>query len=227
VGDLPHAIAARRLTGTALRHLGRYAEATASLEAALEECAPAGSLLERARVLGILGWLSCQQAECGGEAPCAAVERFQAAHAAAVQSGELFTLLDALLGLTRCALAAGDPEDGDAHLAEVRRRLIPGMRPELDAGVAACRAAAAHARGDTEAAERLYRHAATFTAIRGWASRALVGLGALRWHAGRRQEAEECWREALHLAERISPHRRRLAERAIARCRADARALPL
>ena len=228
-GDLRHVIAAWRLIGAASKMLGRYAEAEAHLQTGLRLSESCGAQLERARLLLLRGHLLYDLAVLEEVQPSKAKPLFEEALAVAERIHDLFCTLDARMGLGLCALAAGATVEAEKHYQVVREYLPTDCHSDLAGGLVIGLAAVAHQRGEWPAAEALYESLLQPEGERGdrsARSKACVGLGAIAWHSGRRDEAERAWEQALRIAATISPARQRLAEHSIRLCQADARVVP-
>jgi hypothetical protein len=54
----------------------------------------------------------------------------------------------------------------------------------------------------------------------------LVGLGAISWHLGKKEEAEGYWKQALRIARKISEVKRDIVKISIELCQANIGATP-
>jgi tetratricopeptide (TPR) repeat protein len=228
-GDYRHEIAAQRLIGVALDDLGRYAEARGWLERALQASRERGAVLEEARVLSALGCLHYGQALLEGRPPVEAEGHFREASEVARNIHALHCLLDAQLRAGWCALAVGRGEEAVDLFQHVADMVPAGSHAGLRAGTSAGLGATSHLAGETQEAERHYSDALAVARqmdLRGWATVALVGQGALAWHAGQTERATEAWARARQYATDNSPRTVQLAELNISSCKTSPRMPP-
>ncbi len=222
VGDSRHQIAAERLISFALDDLGRHDEAQGCLERALELSRRFEARTEEARVLAALGWLKYAQATLARREPVEAREWFEKTMEVAEASHNLYCLLDGRLGMGYCSLAGGEIEQAAEWFALVNDALPAQAHAEFVVGTRMGRAGISHQLAQVTDAEVQYGEAvATAEAVgfRGWAARGLVGMGALRWHAGRQQEAEDLWARARRHAQLTSPRAQKLTSANIDLCK--------
>ena len=222
-GAVEYALAAERHLAFALEELGKFEEAQDLLDRGLEASDREGARVERARLLIIKGGHCYAQATLQGEGAAEAAGVLRRALDEAQELHDLYSVLDAKLCLGWCALAEGQTEEAQRYFGDVEAALPRGIHIELEVGVLAGLAATTHQRGDLEAAVGQYNEViAAAHPIRGWGyeDRALVGLGAISWHAGNRDEAERYWERARDCAARHSPREQQLVAASIRRCRA-------
>ena len=223
--DQPHIVAAYRLRATACLYLGRYVQCAQLLTLAVSLTHQWKLPLERARLKLVHGWLALIQDRLRAETPRRGCFRFfQEALQDAQSTSDLYATLEAKLSLGWCELALGDPTAADSGFQEVLDALPEGAFHRLLAGTKIGMAAVRHREGDLAGARAEYEAAAlTCKASRiiTWEWRALVGLGAVRWHLGERALAAENWRDAVAIAGKISRAYRTLAKRCILDCQQD------
>lgn len=227
--DSRHQIAGQRLTAAAHKILGRYREAESYLLTALTLARSCGSRLEEARLLLLYGNLFYELAVLEEGWPGKAARFFEDALLAASRVHNLYCVVEAQISLGMCALARGATREAEAYFDATEGTIPLDRHPELHAGLVLGRAAVAHQRGKLEAAKELYKNVVNlcqeWDELSPW-SKAHVGLGAIEWHAGRREQAQEEWGRALRVARRISPARRELAEYSISLCQIDPSVVP-
>lgn len=216
--DFRHQAAAERLLGTAWKYLGDYPDAEAAMERSAEVCARHDLRMESLRLLMIRGWLDYDRALLRRAVPAEAAVLFEQAHAEAKSLHDLFSLVEAIMGLGWCALCRGEWREAREWLVSAKAILPEGKHAEVEAGLAVGLSAALQCEGKHGDAEREYqRIIATYRPqnLFGWTSKALVGLGAIQWHSNRRSEADATWQEALKDAARVSEARRQITETSI------------
>lgn len=228
-GDSRHAIAANRLIGLALDDLGRYQEAESELQAALESSQHTGAALETARLLNLKGCFYHGQATLRGEHYERATESFRQAMEVAESIYNLYSFVDAKLGLGWSAVADGKAGEAVDWFEQARASLSTEAYPELWIVLRLGNAATLHQSGALEKAAPEYQNVlaeAKRRDFRGTAARALVGLGAIHWHSGRREQANTAWTEARRIAKRNSPRDQQLTEANIRLCRTNPSVAP-
>jgi len=228
-GAVEYALAAERHLAFALEELGKFEEAQDLLDRALEASDREGARLERARLLIIKGGHCYAQATLRGEGAAEAAGVLQRALDEAQELHDLYSVLDAKLCLGWCALAEGQTEEAQRYFGDVEAALPRGIHIELEVGVLAGLAATTHQRGDLEAAVGQYNEViAAAQPIRAWGyeDRALVGLGAISWHAGNREEAERYSERARDCAARHSPREQQLVAASIRLCQTAPSVVP-
>jgi tetratricopeptide (TPR) repeat protein len=221
-GDLRHLVAAERLLGAAYKSLGGYQEANSHLQAAagLSIHVP----LEKPRILLLQGWLQYDWATLAKQAPDQAIPLFEEALNAAQKVGDFYCLSEARLSLGWCALASLTPNEAARWFSSLKETLPLDRHLELYAMLRLGLAEVAHLRGELDGAGELYKEVERFCrskAVSIWHWRALIGLGAICWHAGRPAEGEKYWEEALDVAGQISDGKIALAKASIELCRGD------
>jgi tetratricopeptide (TPR) repeat protein len=221
-GDVRHEIAGHRLTAAAGKILGRYEEAEAHILTALDLSKISEERIEWVRLLLLHGHLRYDVAILEEQPPKAARPLFQDALEEAQRLADLYSTLEAKIGLGLCSLAVGASREAIGWYEEVRDTLPTDMHPDLHAEVAVGFAAAAHQEGEMELAASLYEKILSANeryVHRSSTCKALVGLGAIQWHSSRRLDAQITWKKATRVAHSVAPNRRRLAEAAIRLCR--------
>ncbi len=232
VKDLHHEIAAQRLIAAVYTTVGRYPEAEVRLEEAIALCDQSDEHIEKGRLLLVLGSLRYKQATLRDRLAPDAKECFQRASSEAKQTHDLYTLLEAKLGLGLYALAEGATDEAQEWLTQLQRAVPKRQHPELQLGLELGLAGLAHQRGHMDSAavgyQRIIDHNRDVTNIfsAAWVCRAMVGLGAIKWHLGKKNEAEEIWREAMGMAGMISTANRNIARQSIKICKSDPRLIP-
>jgi tetratricopeptide (TPR) repeat protein len=228
-GDVRHRLAADRLIATVQRALGEYADAEQRIQMALLMAELAGVRLEKARLLGLKGWIQYDHATLDGKPPIEAAATFEEA----IRESELIFhqhgVLDCRMSRGWCKLLQGTVAEARTELLRVKEELTPGLHPVLWAGTELGLAAVQHALGDLTAAAKGYEavvESCRTQEMSAWWTKALVGVGAVQFHSGHAAEAERTWSEACRLALRISLHKRRLIQISIEACRKDPRTPP-
>jgi tetratricopeptide (TPR) repeat protein len=213
--DFRHAVAAQRLIGYALDYLGRYEEAETTLRAALERSRREGADVETVRLLVLIGCFHYGQATLRPGPYAEAIACLQRALAEAERSHSFYPLLDAKLRLGWCALAEGRTDDAVTWFGAITPALPAEAHRELSVGARLGLAAGAHQRGSLEEAGQQYETVvglAEQNDFVGYEASALVGLGTVQWHLGRRPGAEATWRDARRLAKLHSPRTQQFTE---------------
>jgi tetratricopeptide (TPR) repeat protein len=155
--DFRHIIAAERLIATALDELGKYEEVESRLQAALELCDRFGAEMKKAQVLATWGWFDYGQAIINETPLTEATGRFREALETAQHVHDLFSGLDARLGLGWCALRHGATEEATRWCEEISSMLPLGRYAELSVGARLGLAGVAHQQEDLEQAESQYQ----------------------------------------------------------------------
>lgn len=227
--DARHVIAGERLIGAACKALGHYTEAESHIQTATDLAQTCGAYLETAKLVVLHAYLYYDLALLREEMPTKAKNLFQHALAEAERICSLFSILEAKMGLGWCALATGATQEAATFFDGLEAAIPPGRHPELMAGLTLGLAALAHQRGefDTAAAsyERVFELGGEQDNRSSWC-KAYVGVGAIHWHLGRREQAQATWRRALRLAGRISHARQELAKHSIRLCQRDPSTVP-
>ncbi len=229
-GDSGHIVALERLFGAILRATGRLNEAKARFAAALQLAEASNLRLEGARIAAQLGYLHLDLAELTGVLPRNAEQWFRRASDDAEAVHDLYGAFEAEVSLVTCEAALDRTDDAEARLSRIELSDPAEAHPGNAAGLKLARARLTHRRGELALAERRYHEVIDWSLTQDltWGVRtSLIGLGAVRWHSGRRQEAEAAWRQARTLAMRVSRFKRRLVQSAIRSCRETPRAIPL
>ena len=79
-----------------------------------------------------------------------------------------------------------------------------------------------HRRGDIEKAKRAYNDVVNFCTdhkLNSSLYRALIGIGAIKYHENKLIDAEKTWKRAIKIAGSISKHKLALAEATIELCK--------
>ena len=221
-GDVIHRIAGESLMASAYKSMGRYTTANIHLQIAFQLCDHYGINIEKARLLLLEGWLKYDQDILRGHLSTAAGESFEEALRAAEKMNNTFCLIEAKFSLGWQAIASNNTADAEKWIYPLAGLMPPDRHLEIRAGIEMAMAAIAHQHGKSDAAGQLYHQVCSFCGehdIRLWHCRSLVGLGAIHWHEGKREEAATAWKQALRLAERISAKRKKLVHLSIELCR--------
>jgi len=224
-GDVQHVIAGERLMGSACKILGRYSEAESHLKCAIERSESCDAHRETARLLLVYAHLLYDLATLQEDVPTRAKRFFEDALAEAECIHDLYSTLEAKIGLGLCALGAGYTQDAENYVAGLEASVQETEHPELHAQLRFLSAAVAHQRGQLASARLLYESIFE-SSDRSSACKAHIGLGAIDWHSGRREQAEIHWKEALRLARLLSEARQELARHAIRLCQANPHTSP-
>jgi len=225
IGEDRHAVAAQRILAFALEELGEYEETESTLHQALALSETARSDIEQALVMVLLGGFHYVQAVIRGQ-PCKeAMDWLVRAAELAERISSPCVAIDAKLCLARCATAEARTQDAIELLREVAPLLPPNSHPELTAAFRLESAVVSHQNDNMQQAEADYTSAFSLGAEHAMycvQARAMVGLGALQWHAGRERGAQAAWQEARRLASlRNSPRGEALTEVGLSACRAS------
>ena len=227
--DLVHTIAAHRHISIANKHTGDYADARIYLQVAKLLSEQTGLWLEITRLSNLKGWLEFDIATTRSESLEKASGAFQAALTEAQRAQDLYCSCESRLGLAWCALAIGNLDEADKWV-DVTRKLLPrGSHADLHVALDVCSAARKHLCGDFEGAMNDYRQVAEYCSAHNhlsWKIRALVGLGAVQFHMGATDSANESWQDALATAQIFSDAKHRITLKSIALCREDSDASP-
>lgn len=230
VRDFPHVIAAQRVLGITLEYLGAYEKAESVLQTALRLSRQTAIHVETARLLVAIGFFAFCQATLCGKLYSEATAYFRQAMDEALRIHDRTSLLTAKQGLGFCALATGSTEEALRWFAQIEAALPANSFSDLRAWTCMGLAAAAHQEGRLEEAESEYADVVTLARghrFAGCECNGLIGIGAIHWHLGRRDQAETAWQLALARARRTgSAHRQRLTEVNIELCQAGPTVTP-
>jgi tetratricopeptide (TPR) repeat protein len=228
-GDARHRVAAMRLMGHACRSLGRYDDAESHYVAASAICVPLDLNVEKVRLMLQIGWLEYERAQIEGHSPVRSRHTFQAALESASKTQDFFCEVESQLSLGWCDLCERQTAEAVSRLATLKNVLASDWHIELTAGISTALAVATHQEGRLEEAYRIYEEVVELcdaSNLPVWGSRALVGMGAIKWHGAEKQGAEKCWQLALHSSRRLSAAKAALTQINIDRCRSDHAATP-
>lgn len=222
--EVRHIVAGKRLMGQALLKHGYFSQAAIHLKDAAVLAERFDVALETPKLLSLLGRLEYENALLQGTNLTEARGFLEKATAKAETVHDVITLAQATTALAWCDLHDGTGEDTISRFEEVKRGLPAGrhhdLRHAIDVGVAA----AHHELGDLATARKLYEAAIESSpdgAVSAVPYRAMIGLGAIHWHAGNRELAADIWDRALALAAKLSPVTQALAQTSIDACRSD------
>lgn len=228
-GDVAHKVAALRLIGTAYLGLGNFTETEQQVNDAMELADRFGVVLEVARIWLLKGRLRFWQATLNEVEPSSAVAIFEYALEAAERTSNSYCRLASKMNLGWCAFALGETETGMKWFEDAERTLTDEVHQDLRVWCHLASGAFAHQRGHRIEAFDGYRRALKEAQEHGidyWITKSLVGTGALHWHSGDTQSAEENWDDAQRISERISPAHGRFTRASIVICKSDVSAVP-
>ncbi len=224
--DGSHHRAAMRLAATACLPMGRYEECRRWLRRTGAFEPPTD--IEQTRAWVLRGRLDFSEATLAGQQPHAAATAFDCARQSALRMHDVYSLIEAELGLAWCALAHG-AADARHWLGEAERHLSDGSNFELWGWYRFLLAAREHHEASLDAFAA-YASAEQFCRqhrVPGWQARALVGQGAIRWHEGNAAAAGALWDAARETAQQGGKGLTRLIGRNLERCRESPRIVPL
>ena len=221
-----HHRAAMRLAAAACIPLGRYDECRRWLRRAGALAPPTD--IEGTRAWVLQGRLDFSEARLAGRRPDAAAIAFEGARQSAVRMHDLYSQIEAELGMAWCALAR-DAGGAGNWIGEAAGHLTEGSNFELWGWHRFLSAAREHQAGSQDA-YAAYASTEEFCRqhrIPGWQARALVGQGAIRWHEGDTAAADSLWDAARRTARTGGKGLVALIERDIELCRQSPTAIPL
>lgn len=227
--DAEHLIAAVRLLAFAYRSLGNYSEAGAHIAMAIKTCNSLNLPVELSRLLLLRGWLQYDQAALRHEDPHEAVHSFQEGLCVAERIHNYYCIVEAKLSLGWCALICGNVATGGNMLKQVGDLLIKDRHYGLWAGHALGLAVEKHRQGNFQDTASAYQKVVEYSNaynLNTWTYRAMIGLGSVQWHSGKRDNATLTWNQATATAATISSARQALAQASIDICRANPDAAP-
>ena len=225
VRDHVHQRAAMRLAAAACLPLGRYNECRRWLQQAGAFIPPTD--VEQTRAWVLLGCLEFSEATLAGIQPDAAVATFEGARQSALIMRDIYSLIEAELGLAWCALTC-QTADVSRWLGQAAKRLTTGSNFELWGWHMFLVAAQRHQTGMPDA---LTAYASTEEfcrqhAIPSWLARALVGQGAIRWHQGDPATAKKLWDTAWRTSRRVGKGLSAIIKRDIETCQQEPTNIP-
>jgi tetratricopeptide (TPR) repeat protein len=206
-----------------------YSKAEKYINKAIPLCDNSKVYLEKARLFLLLGWIKYDIAAIKREIPLDAKQYFHKAVEEANHIYNLYCLLEAKIGLGWCALAEKDTIEASEWINPIKEYISSGIPVELRAGIQIGSATFAYQQGDLQKAEKIFFEAISFCNKYNefsWNCRALVGLGAISWHLGKKEEAEGYWKQALRIARKISEVKRDIVKISIELCQANIGATP-
>ena len=221
-----HRRSAWRLAAAACLPMGRYDECRRWLQRAGALEPPAD--IEQTRAWVLRGRLDFLEATLAGRQPDAAAAAFDGARQSALRMHDVYTQIEAELGLAACGLARA-AEDAGRWLRAAADHLTDGSNCELWAWHTFLRAAHENQAG-RPGAYVAYATAEEFCRqhrIPGWQARALVGQGAIRWHEGNTAAAGPLWDAARQTARQGGKGLAAVIERNVERCRQSPATIPL
>ena len=228
-GDARHRVALARITGAALRAIGRLDKAEEQLKEALVMAERYAEPVEASRLLLQLGFLWNDRSVISGAPPAIAEDYLRQAVTKANETYDFYCSFEAEMGLAVCEVTRGELAQAESRLKRLEALIPEKTHPEIAAGVELGFARLLHTRGRFEAAKERYqaviKHCRRHDLKYGLRT-ALVGLGAIYWHAASSEPAEAAWADAMTVASGDSHFKRKLTEAGIRACRADSAAVP-
>lgn len=216
--DFDHRIAGERITGAALKALGKWEEAKRQLEKAVSMAHEFGLKLEEARLLLLKGWLLHDLAILSHATPRDSKALFLKALKLAEELGDFYCKSEALLSAAWMDLEGGDTAAAMKIFEQLAVALTETKHQELFALLNIGIARVASLQGRYEESRALFRQMVDFCRQHNpqnlW--RAYVWWGELALREGNKMEAEILWEKTLEAAGRISPGKIQLAQAIIA-----------
>jgi len=222
--DIKHLIASQRLVGSSLRHQGYLDKADRYYHDAFLLADSLNFHLEKSRLLLNIGCLEHEKALKKNMFSDLPEKYLQDALNEARVINDFYCLNEAQILLGWQALCKKETDKAYAWLWPLREILMPEVHSELTAGLRIGLAAVAHQKGDIINAEKLYGDAVDFCKdhdVRGWQSKAHIGLGAILWHSAKQDRGRREWQAALKIASSISVAKKQLVEISIEFCKND------
>jgi len=228
-GDVNHYISGERLLGNAYKSLGQYDESRRYILNGLALAELGGAAVEKMRLLALQGWLEYEVATSKKELPEKSIPLFEQIMTASKNANHFFSHIEARLSLIWCDLAAGRNANLEEQLIAIRNDLPRDRHYELQIDADLALAAVKHQKRDWPEALELYQQVVLLSDQHGYRflySKAHVGLGAIYWHTGRKEEAEEMWRVAIDASNHIYKAKPSRIEISIEMCKKDPRTTP-
>jgi len=228
--DPPHIAEACRILTDAYKDDAQYEKAEVFLERGLATAREAGLAHATMSLLTARGWMTYHRAALDGISPDLAEFAFRDALRQAEFSQDWRYIADAWSGLGQCGILTKRKELVDECIRHLARDATAPLPPHLEARRLLLVASSLHRAARSRDAALAYTRAASFSRLNSLWSRevdAVIGQGAVAFHAGDHQEAEQHWHRAQALLVRCPRLRQLIADRVIRAMKTDSQMCPL
>jgi hypothetical protein len=228
--DGTHEIEALRILADICKDAMRYTEAENYLSCGLDKAHQLVLPYAEMALLATQGWMRYQMATLHRLTVSEAITSFEQLATLARKYSHIRYMGDAWSGLGQCALVAHESQQisqaiqqmlqierlCDIDHIRVRRKLLEACAQHQKRDFAMAAKMYQSALADASSAQLLQRQAD-----------AHVGYGAILWHQNKKKTAHRQWAEAIVIARKCTPIRKKLVAASIRASRADATATPL